>query len=74
MSKIKVAVTGAGGRTGAILSRILLEGCDKFEHILFVRTEQSRESLKKSLGDRPNNISVLDVTSPSAQPGSSIRK
>eukprot|EP00560_Eucampia_antarctica_P000882 CAMPEP_0197833960 /NCGR_PEP_ID=MMETSP1437-20131217/20720_1 /TAXON_ID=49252 ORGANISM="Eucampia antarctica, Strain CCMP1452" /NCGR_SAMPLE_ID=MMETSP1437 /ASSEMBLY_ACC=CAM_ASM_001096 /LENGTH=78 /DNA_ID=CAMNT_0043438309 /DNA_START=114 /DNA_END=347 /DNA_ORIENTATION=- len=67
-SKTRVFVSGAGGQTGQILFRKLLERSDEFEAIGGVRTEESRSKLLTSLGEKldtkisSSSIKVVDIT------------
>jgi glutamyl-tRNA reductase len=56
----KVAVTGAGGRTGSLVFKKLLAN-PKYQPIGVVRSEASKESLKKNLGASDEQIVVGDI-------------
>jgi len=67
MAPLKVLVTGAGGRTGGIIARKLLErGSEAFALRAMVRSKESEESLRASLGDKAAGPEVVmgDVTQP----------
>jgi nucleoside-diphosphate-sugar epimerase len=57
----RVAVTGAGGQTGQLAFRKMLERPDDFAPIGIVRTEESRTALVES-GIPAENVLVADVT------------
>lgn len=61
--KIKVVVTGAGGRTGKLVLQKLLALTDQFEPLALVRTEKSAKQLKKQVqGLTDDQVAVYDVT------------
>jgi uncharacterized protein YbjT (DUF2867 family) len=63
----QVLVTGAGGQTGTILVRKLLQqGKDKFAPRAMVRSEASEKKLRESLGDLADGLQFVtgDVTKP----------
>lgn len=67
-SPTKVLVTGAGGQTGAIVVRKLLEqGKDKIIPRALVRSTESETKLKESLGDLASSLEIFqgDVSKPS---------
>lgn len=63
----KVLVTGAGGKTGKLVFKKLLEN-PQFEPVGLARTEKSANALKKSLGDLANkaNIVLGDIMDPAS--------
>lgn len=63
-SKLKVMVTGAGGRTGSIVFRKLLAS-ETFSPVAVVRSSKSNKALKK-IGASDSQIVVADVTNEAA--------
>jgi nucleoside-diphosphate-sugar epimerase len=59
-SKKKVVITGAGGRTGSLCFKKLLAN-PKYEVVGLVRSDSSKEALKKNLGASDEQIVVGDI-------------
>jgi len=67
MAPARVVVTGAGGQTGGILVRKLLErGSEAFIARAVVRSDASEAKLKESLGDKAEKLEIVkaDITKP----------
>ncbi len=62
----KVIISGAGGQTGKILFRKILDISDQFEAIGLVRSEESKEALIEFSGAPSSSIKVVDVTNAEA--------
>lgn len=64
----KVIISGAGGQTGKLLFRKMLELKEEFEPIGLVRTEESKKLLLKDNESniQASNIAVVDITDASA--------
>lgn len=60
---MKVAVTGAGGRTGGLVVKRLVAGPDKFEAVPVVRSKQSADKVEATYGLPKGAARVLDVAS-----------
>ncbi|GMH38622.1 hypothetical protein BSKO_06506 [Bryopsis sp. KO-2023] len=60
--KMKVAVTGASGRTGSIIARKLREQQSKFDPVAVVRSESSRNALIQS-GYDDGSVFAVDISS-----------
>ncbi|KAH7622231.1 hypothetical protein NADE_004818 [Nannochloris sp. 'desiccata'] len=58
--KLKVVVTGAGGRTGSLVMKKLLERSDEYEAIGILRSEKSARQLKE-WGAADSNIFLGDI-------------
>eukprot|EP00929_Paragymnodinium_shiwhaense_P078331 TRINITY_DN40595_c0_g1_i1.p1 TRINITY_DN40595_c0_g1~~TRINITY_DN40595_c0_g1_i1.p1 ORF type:complete len:326 (-),score=69.84 TRINITY_DN40595_c0_g1_i1:84-995(-) len=67
MAPLRVLVTGAGGQTGGIVVRKLLErGSDVFTPRAVVRSPESETKLRENLGDLAKGLEVVqgDITKP----------
>lgn len=60
---MKVAVTGAGGRTGGLVVKKLVQSGDKFTAVPIVRSQKSAGKVESTYGLSSGSAKVLDIAS-----------